>query len=197
MELILVLFILFISIILHEIAHGYVAYLFGDDTAYRSGRLTLNPLAHIDPLGTIILPLLLVLSHTGFMLGWAKPVPVNMYGMREPRRGMMYVAIAGPLTNLTIAFILSLLLRIGVSGFWTNVLFQGISLNVMLAGFNLIPLPPLDGSRIVAYFLRGTWQRAYDRLEPYGLVILFVLLYLGLLDRFFILLNPVINWFVR
>lgn len=189
-------FILFFSIVLHEVAHGYVAFRFGDNTAKIRGRLTLNPLKHIDPLGTILLPLLLLFSGTHFIIGWAKPVPVNPANFYNRRRDMLWVGLAGPLTNFTLAFICSLIFKITPTSFvlLKHLLLLAVQLNLLLGLFNLIPIPPLDGSRAVAYFLHGKAAYWYDRIENYGLLIIFILAYTGLLkyllNFMFFLFNP-------
>lgn len=174
------------AITVHEVAHGWVAKKFGDNTAYNQGRLTLNPIKHIDWLGTIVIPGLLLLSFTGFIFGWAKPVPVDPRYFKNPRKDMAIVALAGPLSNLIMAIGWALLARIGV---WVNVDFvsmpliymgvAGISINLVLALINMLPIPPLDGSRVVTGLLphRLAWQ--YNRLERYGFFILLLLLMTG------------------
>ncbi len=189
-----------IAITFHEVAHGCVAYWFGDDTAKRSGRLTLNPIAHIDPLGTIVIPILLFFStHGQFTFGYAKPVPVNPYNLRNPKRDMIYVAAAGPVTNILIAFLsglliilLSLLETVAPAIVVTKLfiplsamLKYGIIMNIYLAAFNLIPLVPLDGGRIVAGLLPRNLAEKYSRLEPYGFFIVIALIFLGL-TRYFV-----------
>ena len=178
-----------IAVVLHELAHAYVAFRFGDPTAQQQGRLTLNPLAHIDPLGTVILPLLLLFSGSGFLIAWAKPVPVDSQYFKNPLKDMMWVAIAGPLTNLSIAFFCSILLKsmslLSLSSFLylpivIYVLKYSIFINLVLALFNLFPIPPLDGSRILAYFSPDTLRNLLFKLEPYGLLIVFFLAYLDI-----------------
>jgi Zn-dependent protease len=170
-----------LAITLHEAAHGWVAWKCGDDTAYRLGRVTFNPLRHIDPLGTIILPALLVFT-TGFMFGYAKPVPVNFHRLRNPRRDMVLVAAAGPATNLLIAIASAILLRfVPISPSQTSVvvatmLQYSIFFNVILAIFNMIPLPPLDGGRVAVGLLPYPLSLYLARLERYGMVILLVAL---------------------
>ena len=170
------------SIILHEVAHGYAAFKMGDPTAAFSNRLTLNPIAHIDLFGSIILPLCLFLSPSPFLLGWAKPVPINPYNFRNYKRGMMLTALAGPATNFLLALI-AYGLFFGVSFFDTPiVLLRFLSIffktNIVLGVFNLIPIPPLDGSRVLYGLLPGRWAEEYMRLEPYGIFIIFGLLLL-------------------
>ena len=179
------LVIIFFSVVCHEIAHGLVAYRLGDPTAYRAGRLTFNPVPHIDIFGTVILPLFLVMSGSSFIFAWAKPVPVNASYFRNPREGMMYVAMAGPGTNLALALLLSIAAHLGASVLphWLlGTLAMAALINIVLMVFNLIPIPPLDGSRIVARFLTGRTLWNYMKLERYGLFIVFGLLFLGVLS---------------
>jgi Zn-dependent protease len=171
-----------ISITSHEAAHGFVADHFGDPTAREHGRLTLNPIPHIDLFFTILLPIFLILSGSGFIFGGAKPVPVNVSRLRNPRRDWALVGAAGPGMNLLIAIGLAALLSAathlgmaGISSSLTEVLAIGIFLNVLLAVFNLIPIPPLDGSRVVQYFLLGDALVLYRRLEQFGLLIIVAL----------------------
>ncbi len=178
---------LVIGVIFHEFMHGYVAYRFGDTTAKRAGRLTLDPLAHVDPFGTLALPgILLLLNLLGvnsFIIGYAKPVPINPFAFRR-RSGIIWVSLAGPLTNLAIASLfvglakLALELGSGVGLSLKLTYFSSIVMyiNVVLFVFNLIPIPPLDGSRILGYFLKGEARRAYLSMEPYGFVIIIVVL---------------------
>jgi len=180
------LVIVFFSVVCHEISHGLVAYRLGDPTAYRAGRLTFNPLPHIDIFGTIILPLFLVLSGSSFIFAWAKPVPVNASYFRNPRDGMMYVAMAGPGTNLALALVLALAAHMGAGflpGWLLGTLAMASLINIILMVFNLLPIPPLDGSRIVARFLSGKTLWNYMKLERYGLFIVFGLLFLGVITR--------------
>lgn len=180
------LVIVFFSVVCHEISHGLVAYRLGDPTAYRAGRLTFNPLPHIDIFGTIILPLFLVLSGSNFIFAWAKPVPVNSSYFRNPRDGMMYVAMAGPGTNLGLALLLALAAHMGAGflpGWLLGTLAMASLINIILMVFNLLPIPPLDGSRIVARFLSGRTLWNYMKLERYGLFIVFGLLFLGVITR--------------
>jgi Zn-dependent protease len=174
-----------VSITSHEAAHGFVADRLGDGTARERGRLTLNPLPHIDLFFTILLPLFLVLSGSGFIFGGAKPVPVNVARLRRPRRDWALVGAAGPGMNLVIALLLTTLLSVSThlgladrTSSLTEVLSVGIFLNALLAVFNLIPIPPLDGSRVVQYFLSGESLDVYRRLEQFGLLIILGLLFL-------------------
>ena len=165
------------SIILHEIAHGWVAYLFGDDTARCSGRLSLNPMMHLDLFGTI------ALFVVGF--GWAKPVPVNYYRFRNFRLGLIFVSMAGCLTNILIAVIAVFLLKSlgsGVNQYIALILFVIAKINIVLGVFNLIPIPPLDGSKILMGFLSTEAQRSFAVIEPYGIFILLFLIFAGFLN---------------
>lgn len=171
------------SIIFHELAHGWVAYLMGDPTAKSLGRLSLNPLKHLDPMGTIMLFI--------FGFGWAKPVPVNFNLLRDRHKGMILVSAAGIITNMLLAFIalfLSRFLSLAPSSMPAVLLYYFAQINIILAAFNLIPLPPLDGSKILMGFAPPSVQDFLFRLERYGFFIIIALLYLGLLD-------PVIHFF--
>ena len=162
------------SLILHEVAHGAVALAFGDDTAKRAGRLTLNPLAHVDPLGTIIVPAITVLSGWGFF-GWAKPVPVSVNRLRSPRNHNVLVALAGPATNAALAAAAGLAfttLYQGGSPLWAQVLYALGLVNVWVAVFNLLPIPPLDGSVLIERLLPAAWWPQYLRVRQYGLPVL-------------------------
>lgn len=175
------LVVLFFSVIIHEISHGYIALLNGDPTAKLYGRLTLNPIPHIDPVGTILVPALLFLSHSGIFFGWAKPVPVNPSNFRNFRIGELSVSAAGPLSNFFLAFVFAQLLP------WTQhnpgfFLFckYGVIINLYLMLFNLIPIPPLDGSKVVMPLLPRSMQQLYVQLEPVGFVLILILLFSGL-----------------
>ncbi len=186
------------AITVHEVAHGWMAKRLGDRTAQMMGRLTLNPLKHIDPLGTVLVPgLLLVLG--GFVFGWAKPVPVTWENLRHPKRDMAVVAAAGPLANLAMALMWALVMKLGmlVSGAleWAAVPMiymggAGITINLVLMVLNLLPLPPLDGGRVLGGLLPGPLSWQLSRIEPYGFIILVVLLATGLLGK---LLGPPIS----
>ena len=177
------------AITVHETAHGWVAKKYGDNTANMLGRLTLNPLKHIDPIGTVILPGLLLLTGTGFIFGWAKPVPVDARNFKNPRHDMAIVALAGPISNLLMALGWALVARLGVLinfEFVTMPMIYwgiaGISINLVLALINLIPIPPLDGSRVVSGILPHRWAWQYNKLERYGFLILLLMLYTGTLN---------------
>jgi len=179
------------AITVHEVAHGWVAKKFGDNTASDLGRLTLNPIKHIDLVGTIILPALLLISFTGYIFGWAKPVPVNPMNFKKPRQTMAIVALAGPVSNLLMAVAWALIMRIGVMVYTQNEIIgqpliytgvAGISINLVLALINLIPIPPLDGGRIVTGILPNQWAYYYNYLERFGFIILLVLLFSGRLN---------------
>lgn len=176
------------AIILHEVAHGYMAYRLGDDTAKMRGRLTLNPISHIDPFGTILLPvLLLIVSGGTAAFGYAKPVPINPYNFRGNRRwGMLLTGAAGPATNLALAVVVGLATRVlepiiphtSLGDITFQVLLTFTYINLVLMFFNLIPLPPLDGSRVVQYFLPTAALRVYEQIERYGFIVIFAVLYL-------------------
>jgi Zn-dependent protease len=178
MEIIFILFILLYSIILHEISHGYVAYRLGDPTAKYEGRLTLNPISHIDPIGTILLPILTFLT-SGFVFGWAKPVPYNPYNLKNPQKDSIYIALAGPLTNILLVLIFTFLYKI----FPSNIFLFGLKINLILAFFNLIPIPPLDGSKIL---LTKIPLEIYQYLELYGflLTIIFIIFFFPYFSNF-------------
>jgi len=171
-----------IAITFHEAAHGFVALWCGDDTAKRAGRLTLNPIRHIDAFGTVILPLLLILT-AGFAFGYAKPVPVNFGALKNPRFDMVRVAAAGPAMNVVLAFASVLLIStLGAlegetAALAGNLLLQSARLNILLAVFNMLPLPPLDGSKVFAAFLPGGAMRWFLHLERYGMLLLLMLLF--------------------
>ncbi|WP_440682076.1 site-2 protease family protein [Cysteiniphilum halobium] len=183
------------AITLHEAAHAYIAKLRGDQTAYLMGRVTLNPIKHIDILGTIILPTAMFLLGTGFLFGWAKPVPVNFNHLKKPRQDMILVAIAGPLANFIMAIIWFLLWKF-VPNFGFHQMAQfGVVLNLMLMVFNLLPIPPLDGSRIISALLPYKATLQYNRLERWGFLIVLLLLFIpfGQSNLLASILLPLIN----
>jgi Zn-dependent protease len=173
-----------IAVTFHEAAHGFVAHLLGDDTAWRLGRVSFNPLKHIDPVGTVLLPAMLLLLRSPFLFGYAKPVPVNFRALRNPRFGMVMVAAAGPGMNFLLAMLAALALHLvgfvpAVAAQWILLnLENAILINIILALFNLFPLPPLDGGRIAVGLLPGALSAPLSRLEPYGLPILIGLLFI-------------------
>ncbi|WP_028387585.1 site-2 protease family protein [Legionella fairfieldensis] len=189
------------AITLHEAAHAWVAYRLGDTTAKMAGRLSFNPLKHIDPVGTILIPILvLILSQFNFVFGWAKPVPINASLLRNPRRDMALATAAGPLANLLMAFLWAICLKSGVmlNPRTSNIaLFMlltgqaGIIINLLFAYLNLIPIPPLDGGRIVASLLPIKQAIQYQKIEPYGIFIILALIFSGALGW---LIRPPVNW---
>ncbi len=176
---------LVVAVILHEISHGVVALFYGDDTAKRAGRLTLNPIPHIDLLGSIILPAFAVLTGAPF-LGWAKPVPVNPAKLRNPRRQMLYVGLVGPFTNFALMAVAAVAARTMSSGGGIDLRFVLVAfalVNLFLGIFNLLPIPPLDGSSLIERFLPRSWLPTWWKIRPYGFLILFVgLFYLHIFD---------------
>jgi Zn-dependent protease len=177
--------VLLFSVVVHEVAHGYVALRNGDPTAKMLGRLTLNPIPHIDPIGTILLPVLLLMSGAGIIFGWAKPVPVNPLNFRNYRWGEITVSAAGPLSNLALAVLFSYLLRLGPANLGLmKMALWGVQINIFLALFNLIPIPPLDGSHILSILLPRDLARVYAYLEPVGFILILVLFYTGIMGLF-------------
>lgn len=183
------------AVTLHEVAHGWAALQFGDRTAQMLGRLTLNPIKHVDPVGTILVPGLLAFT-TGFIFGWAKPVPVNARNMRNAKSNMAWVALAGPAANLVMALIWSVIVLVGMSMSAHALVYMGLAgifINTMLMLLNLLPLPPLDGGRILVSILPGPLAWKLSRVEPYGFIILLALLYFGIVGM---VLWPMVNIFI-
>ncbi|NQT24243.1 site-2 protease family protein [candidate division KSB1 bacterium] len=188
------LVILLFSVVFHEVAHGWMALKKGDTTARDMGRLTLNPIPHIDPFGTIILPLMLIVIQSPILIGSAKPVPINPFYFKEPKRDMAIVGAAGPASNLLLAVIAAILFRLFVLLIPSGEMIQtmmvyGVIINLVLAFFNLMPVPPLDGSRIAAMFMNESTLEKYYRLERFGILIVIALLYFGV---FRILIWPIV-----
>ncbi len=176
------------AITLHEAAHAYVAKHFGDNTAYAAGRMTLNPISHIDPIGTIVIPIALYLT-TGFVFGYAKPVPIDFSRLRNPKRDMAWVALAGPGANFIMAFmwlvLATLLVAFDVQEIFPHKVAQaGLWTNLLIFAFNLVPIPPLDGGRIVTSLLPSRLAYKYARIEPYGFFIVLALVFLKVLNFF-------------
>jgi len=184
------------AITLHEVAHGYVARHFGDMTAYQQGRISLNPLHHIDPVGTVLFPLL-TLWLGGILFGWAKPVPVNFGALRNPKKDMLWVALAGPASNFFMAICWALLAKLGL-GMQGNYFAEpllgmaqyGIQINVVLMVLNLLPLPPLDGGRVAVSLLPHRQAFQLARIEPYGM---FILIFLAITPVLSLILSPLVN----
>lgn len=199
---------LLLGVILHEVAHGWVADKLGDPTARLSGRLTLNPVAHIDPFGSILIPGILFLTQAPFLFGYAKPVPVNFFNLRNPKKDMVWVALAGSATNLLLALVFSLVHRflMAATPLWELplvglvlqplilMLRYGVVINVALAIFNLIPIPPLDGGRVLIGLLPQRAAYQYSKIEPYGFFIVIGLLVTHILDW---VISPLIYFFIQ
>lgn len=210
-SIIISLFVLLFAITVHEASHGWMAFQRGDPTASSLGRVTLNPLAHIDPIGTIILPLILVLTGVP-PFGWAKPVPVNPYNFRNPRRDNLLVSAAGPFSNLTVAFVAFVGIQIlkminpnllaGRGGFFNLgtglflILYYAVLINVILAFFNLIPIPPLDGSGVLTGLLSEEAAQKYEQIRPYGFFILIILIFTGIIGRILGLIVSIVDIFI-
>lgn len=182
---------LLLAITLHEAAHGYAARRLGDNTAYMLGRVSLNPLKHIDPVGTILIPLLLKLAGSPFLFGYAKPVPVNFRNLRNPKKDMIWVALAGPGSNMIQALCWGILYYIGIASvgydsYLTSMAQAGILWNIILAVFNLFPLPPLDGGRILTGLLPYRQSYSFSKIEPYGFFIVLGLAMTGILGSIWI-----------
>lgn len=183
------------AITVHEVAHGWVAEKCGDTTARRLGRITLNPLKHIDPVGTILVPLILLWAG-GFIFGWAKPVPITWHNLRNPKRDMAFVAIAGPLANLGMALLWNLFAQLTMVPPILMMAKIGIAVNLIFMILNLIPIPPLDGSRVLVGFLPHSLSYFFQKMEPYGFIILVLLIATGGLNLFLDpILQELLTWF--
>lgn len=191
-DFIFIILILILSVVIHEVSHGYAAQMLGDPTARLAGRLTLNPLKHLDPFGSVIIPALLVLSKAGFLIGWAKPVPYNPYNLRNARWGEAIVAGAGPLTNIFIAVVFGLLIRLGtiydfLSPAFVEIAGYVVFINILLAIFNLLPIPPLDGSKVLKSLLPYKAAYKYDAFVEfftrYGMIasLIFIFVFISFL----------------
>ena len=188
------------AITLHEAAHGYVARMYGDNTAMYAGRITLNPIKHIDPVGTILVPIAILVSSSlmgigAFLFGWAKPVPVNFGNLRNPKKDIRFVAFAGPGANFVMALLWALSLKLQfVTGlnepFFAEMAKAGIVVNLVLAALNLLPILPLDGGRILFSFLPSSAAYSFSRTEPYAMIVLIALLMLGILPMF---IQPIVS----
>ncbi len=187
-----------LAITVHEAAHGYAAKHFGDKTAYFLGRITLNPIKHIDPIGTVVIPGMLLLLSAPFLFGWAKPVPVNFSNLNNPKKDMMWVALAGPASNLIMAIIWAIILGLFKSSGASYALFiigmaqVGIMINLVLMLLNLLPIPPLDGGRMAVSLLPSPWSYKLASIERYGMFILIFLIVSGLLSA---ILLPLLRFF--
>lgn len=193
MDIIFSIAVLIMSVVVHEVSHGFAANFLGDPTARLAGRLTLNPLPHIDPIGSVLVPLLLFFTNAGVMFGWARPVPVNPYNLRG-KHGEAIVAAAGPFSNIILAVFFGLLVRFGGAfpDSFLHMATLAVIINIVLAIFNLVPIPPLDGSKMLFAFLPYHLQNLRDSLERHGFFI--VLFFIVFLWQF---LTPIIGWLLR
>lgn len=209
--IIISLFVVLFAITIHEAAHGWAAYKMGDPTAHALGRITLNPIAHIDPIGTILLPVLLIIMGAP-PFGWAKPVPVNPFNLRNPRRDNLLISAAGPISNFSVALIAFVLLQMlklanpdvllmrgGAPSLGNGlflILYYTILINVILAVFNLIPIPPLDGSGILLGLISEEAAAKYEQIRPYGFIILILLIFTGFIGRILGFIMGIVNIFI-
>ena len=202
MEQVVAIVVLLFSVIVHEVAHGFVAYKRGDSTAKLLGRLTLNPIPHIDILGSIVLPVVLILTSAPAVFGWAKPVPINMLNLKNPKRDMIFVSLAGVTANFLLAvvaglimfFIRTFLADVTVMVSIYKILQYIVVINIVLMIFNLIPIPPLDGSRVVLFLLPRELAQKYARIERYGFWIILILLMTNILWK---IIAPIANFLIR
>jgi len=210
-SIIISLFVVLFAITIHEAAHGWAAYKMGDPTAHALGRITLNPIAHIDPIGTILLPLILVIMGAP-PFGWAKPVPVNPFNLKNPRRDNLVISAAGPLSNFSVALIAFILLQMlklanpdvlmmrgGTPSLGNGlflILYYTILINVILAVFNLIPIPPLDGSGVLMGLISEEAAAKYEQIRPYGFIILILLIMTGFIGRILGFIMGIVNIFI-
>jgi len=201
-QIIIAFAVLIVSLSVHEAAHAWSADLLGDPTASRLGRVTLNPMAHVDPIGTILFPLVALATNLP-LIGWAKPVPVGVQHLGSQwRQKFMLIAAAGPISNLVLALVASGLLRLGLASTGTGLdqtsarlLYTGLTLNVLLAVFNMIPVPPLDGGNVLAGLLPGRAAAILDRIRPYGFLILYALLLTGVVSTVVEhIADPIVSW---
>jgi Zn-dependent protease len=210
-QILISLFVVLFAITIHEASHGWAAYKMGDPTAYAMGRVTLNPIAHIDPVGTILLPLILVVMGAP-PFGWAKPVPVNPMNLRDPRRDNLIISAAGPLSNFSVAFIALMGIKLfkilnpgllytyrGLSGPAEGIfmiLYLTVIINVILAVFNLIPIPPLDGSGVLMGLISEEAAEKFEQIRPYGFIILLILIMTGFIGRILGAIVGIVNIFI-
>ena len=209
-DIIIRIFVLLFALSVHEAAHGWAALKLGDPTASHMGRITLNPIAHIDPIGTILFPLILIVMRVPFLFGYAKPVPVNPLNLKNPKRDNIFISAAGPLSNLgvaVIAFIGIIVLKFLDPNLFASrerfsylillILYNVIILNVILATFNLIPIPPLDGSGVLMGFLSDESAQKFDQIRPYGMIIIIVLWMTGVLRVVFSIVLGLVDFFIN